>query len=249
MKAAEDLPVLTPDWPAPARVRAAMTTRLGGVSTGPYASLNLGRNNGDDPMAVAENRRRLFTHLQLPSEPCWMRQVHGAQVVQMPEAANEPSADASFTTRAGVVCLVQAADCLPVLLCDDRGRLVAASHAGWRGMAAGVLENTVRALPVPPQSLMAWLGPAIGPAAFEVGAEVREAFVTSDVGAATAFRAGEGGKYFADLFVLARRRLAAAGLTRVYGGGVCTVSDPVRFFSHRRDRISGRMAALIWLAP
>lgn len=239
---------LIPDWPAPVRVRAAMTTRLGGVSDGPYASFNLGRSCGDDPIAVAENRRRLRAALPLPSEPCWLKQVHGAEVVRMPENASTPEADASFTTKAGVVCLVQAADCLPVLLCDDAGTVVAAAHAGWRGLAAGVLEATVRRLPVPPTDLMAWLGPAIGPTAFEVGPEVREAFVKTDAGADAAFRAGAGAKYFADLFVLARRRLATAGVTRVYGGGVCTVSDPARFFSHRRDRISGRMAALIWRA-
>lgn len=246
---ATDPAFLIPDWPAPARVRAVMTTRAGGVSLGPYASFNLGRSCGDDLESVLENRRRLSRTLVLPSDPCWLKQVHGSRVVRLPEHEPTPEADASFTTQTGAVCVVQAADCLPVLFCDDGAGVVAAAHAGWRGLAAGVLENTVRALPAAPATLMAWLGPAIGPTAFEVGAEVREAFVKSDAGAASAFRAVEGGKYFADLFALARRRLAAAGVVRIYGGGACTVSDPVRFFSHRRDRLSGRMAALVWLAP
>lgn len=242
---------LVPDWPAPARVRAAMTTRQGGVSRGPFATLNLGRGGGDDTAAVDENRRRVFAALGVPAEPCWIRQVHGARVVRMPEEATEPEADASFTTRAGVVCVVQAADCLPVLLCDDSGSVVAAAHAGWRGLAAGVLQNTVRALPVPPARLMAWLGAAIGPGAFEVGPEVREAFLRGDRGAAAAFvpRGGEGSeiKYLADLYALARRALAAAGVERTYGGGRCTFGEAEAFFSYRRDRATGRMAALIWL--
>lgn len=244
------LPLLVPDWPAPARVRAAMTTREGGVSRGPYASLNLGRGAGDDP-AVDENRRRVFASLGVPAEPCWIRQVHGARVARMPEEAGEPEADASYTTRPGVVCLVQAADCLPVLFCDEAASVVAAAHAGWRGLAAGVLENTVRSLPVPPSRLMAWLGAAIGPTAFEVGPEVREAFVARDPGTAAAFavRGGEGNgiKYLADLYALARRRLALAGVGRAYGGGRCTYREASTFFSYRRDGATGRMAALIWL--
>ena len=242
--------LLFPDWPAPARVRAACTTRIGGVSQGPYASLNMGRSSGDVSEAVSENRRRVHQALSLPAEPCWIRQVHGARAVQMPQAAPEPEADASFTIQPGVVCAVQAADCLPVLLCDQAGTVVAAAHAGWRGLAGGVLERTVAALPVPPGDLLAWLGPAIGPEAFEVGQEVREAFLAADAAAVQAFRPGAlAGKYYADLFALARMRLARAGVHRVCGGGVSTHADPARFYSYRRDGASGRMAALIWIEP
>jgi len=240
--------LLLPDWPAPARVRAACTTRIGGVSLGAYASLNMGRSAGDASAAVSENRRRVHQALALPAEPCWIRQVHGVRAVQMPQAAPGPDADASFTIEPGVVCAVHAADCLPVLLCDQSGTVVAAAHAGWRGLAGGVLERTVAALPVPPQALLAWLGPAIGPEAFEVGEEVRECFVAADAAAARAFRpAVLAGKHYADLFALARLRLARAGVHRVHGGGLSTHADPARFFSYRRDGVTGRMAALIWL--
>lgn len=249
MKVSESADLLIPDWPAPSRVRAVMTTRAGGVSTGPYASLNLGEHVGDDPGHVLENRRRLVHGAALPSEPRWLKQVHGIGVVDAAKAANGAEADASVATQRGIVCAVMTADCLPVLLCDEAGSVIAAAHAGWRGLVAGVLEQTVRALPVPPKTLMAWLGPAIGPDAFEVGPEVRDAFVQKDGASASAFRSLPGGKFAADLFALARQRLSAIGVKRVYGGGVCTVSDASRFFSHRRDRVSGRMAALVWLAP
>jgi len=245
---------LRPDWPAPARVRAAMTTRGGGVSQLAFHSLNLG-TSGDDPAHVAENRRRLREALQLPSEPVWLKQVHGTRVVRLPggdEGATQgepPEADASYTTEPGVVCAVQAADCLPVLFCDDAGQVVAAAHAGWRGLAAGVLEATVRALPAKPANLMAWLGAAIGPHSFEVGAEVREAFVGADPAAAAAFKPRPAeGKFLADLYLLARQRLASAGVRRVSGGGHDTVRERARFFSYRRDGRCGRMAALAWLA-
>ena len=242
--------LLFPDWPAPPGVRAACTTRLGGVSSGVYASLNMGCSGGDNADAVSENRRRVHQALALPAQPCWIRQVHGVRVAQMPRDAPEPDADASFSVEPGVVCAVQAADCLPVLLCDRAGTVVAAAHAGWRGLAAGVLEKTVAALPVPPGELLAWLGPAIGPEAFEVGEEVRDSFVGADAAAAIAFRAGgQPGKHYADLFVLARQRLARAGVQRVSGGGLSTHGDPARFYSYRRDGITGRMAALIWLQP
>ncbi|HZR37165.1 MAG TPA: peptidoglycan editing factor PgeF [Nevskia sp.] len=243
------IPFLFPDWPAPARVRAACTTRRGGVSTGPWAGLNMGRGSGDDSAAVSENRRRVAQALALPAEPCWMRQVHGVRVARMPQEASEPEADASCTTAPGVVCVVQAADCLPVLLCDDEATVVAAAHAGWRGLAGGVLERTVAALPVDPARLLAWLGPAIGPEAFEVGEEVREAFVAGDPAAAQAFRAGPPGKHHADLWMLARQRLQRAGVRRISGGGLSTHADPARFYSYRRDGVTGRMAALIWLDP
>lgn len=229
-----------------------MTTRGGGVSQQSYHSLNVGVN-GDDPAHVAENRRRLRAALELPGEPVWLRQVHGADVVDAASvtAGTAPEADASFTTVPGVVCAVQAADCLPVLFCDDAGTVVAAAHAGWRGLAAGVLEATVRALPVKPTALMAWLGAAIGPRSFEVGAEVRQAFVAADPAAAAAFvsrpETPEARKYLADLYRLARQRLAAAGVSRVSGGGHDTLLEHTRFFSYRRDGRCGRMAALVWL--
>lgn len=239
---------LVPDWPAPAVVRAAFSTREGGVSSGRHAGLNLGRSSGDDPAAIDENRRRLFAHLGLPRAPEWLRQVHGARVVEVPHEPAEPDADAAWTAQAGIVCAVQAADCLPVLFCDDRATVVAAAHAGWRGLSAGVLENTVAALPVVPETLLAWLGPAIGPEAFEVGDDVRDAFVAVDPAAAACFLPGaRPGKHFADLFALARQRLARAGVSRVHGGGISTHAEPERYYSFRRDGVCGRMAALIWI--
>jgi len=242
----EILDLLTPDWPAPARVRALSTTRAGGVSAAPYSGLNLGDHVGDDPRAVAENRRRLSAGL--PAVPAWLRQVHGVAVVDAARVAGTCEADAAFSRQAGAVCVVMTADCLPVLFCDRAGSVVAAAHAGWRGLAAGVLEATVAAMAVPPAELLAWFGPAIGPQAFEVGGEVRDAFLALDAAAADAFVPTAGGKWLADIFLLARQRLAGIGVGAVYGGGVCTVSDPQRFYSHRRDRVTGRMATLVWLA-
>lgn len=244
--------LLRPDWPAPAAVRAAFTTRRGGVSEGAYASLNLGRSGGDVSAHVSENRRRVAAALGLPAEPCWIRQVHGARVVRMPEQAAlpEPEADGSVTMTPRTVIAVQAADCLPVLFCDRRARVVGAAHAGWRGLAAGVLEATVTALGVAPAELLAWLGPAIGPEAFEVGAEVRAAFLAHDAAAAGAFRAAAApDKYFADLFALARQRLQGAGVRAIFGGGLSTHGDARQFYSYRRDGATGRHAALIWLQP
>ncbi|WP_439640978.1 peptidoglycan editing factor PgeF [Nevskia sp.] len=245
-----NLQPIIPDWPAPPAVRAAFTTRAGGVSTAAHAGLNLGRHCGDDVEAVAENHRLLASALRLPQTPGWLRQVHGTQVIEWPQARVEPEADAAFTRQPGVVCAVQAADCLPVLLCADDGSRVAAAHAGWRGLCSGVLERTVAALDCDPARLLAWLGPAIGPEAFEVGDEVRAAFVAADPAAAACFRPGNAPrKHYGDLFALARQRLAAAGLCRVYGGGISTHADPARFYSFRRDGICGRMAALIWIDP
>ncbi len=240
--------LLHPDWPAPARVRAVCSTRIGGVSGSPYAGLNLGRSTGDAAALVEENRQRLLSAAAAPGAPHWIRQVHGRTVVRMPAAIDTPEADSAWTDAAEVVCAVQAADCLPVLFCDVAATVVAAAHAGWRGLAGGVLEATIAALPVPASQLMVWLGPAIGPEAFEVGAEVRAAFVVDDPGAASAFRpASPPGKHFADLFALAHRRLQRAGVDRIYGGGISTHADPSRFYSFRRDGVTGRMAALIWL--
>lgn len=236
---------LTPDWPAPSRVRACVTTRAGGVSLAPFDSLNLGDHVGDDPQAVAENRRRLIE--RLGCNPAWLQQVHSADVVEADPAA-VAVADASWTTTPGRACAVLTADCLPALFCDRAGSRVAAAHAGWRGLAGGVLENTVAALGVPAGELLVWLGPAIGPQSFEVGAEVREAFVVQHAQAEQAFSASRNaGRFMADLYALARIRLAAIGVTAVHGGGLDTFSDP-RFFSYRRAARSGRLASLIWLA-
>ena len=238
--------LLRPDWDLPAGVGALLTTRAGGQSVGPFASFNLGGHVGDDPLAVAANRARLRGFV--PADPLWLSQVHGAAVANADVSEGVPEADAVLARSSRRVCAVLTADCLPALLCDDDASVVAAAHAGWRGLAAGVLENTVREMGVPPHRLRAWLGPAIGPAAFEVGDEVRAAFVADDPEAATAFVARPvAGKWLADLFVLARRRLVAAGVTRVSGGGVCTVSAPQRFYSYRRDGVTGRFASMVWL--
>ncbi|QID18078.1 peptidoglycan editing factor PgeF [Nitrogeniibacter mangrovi] len=240
------LELIEPDWPAPSSVRAVMTTRHGGVSVGPYATMNLGDHVGDDAASVAANRRRLVD--ELGAVPCWLSQVHGTDVVDLAEAADGVVADAAVSRIPGRACTVMTADCLPVLFCDRAGTVVAAAHAGWRGLCAGVLEATVRAMGVDPGSVLAWLGAAIGPAAFEVGEEVRTAFMAQGEAAARAFRsAPDGGKWFADLYALARWRLARGGVTAVYGGGLCTHSDADRFFSYRRTPVTGRMASLVWL--
>lgn len=240
------LPLLVPDWPVPSNVRAAVSTRQGGVSGGPYASLNLGTHVGDDAAAVTENRRRFAEAAGLAVAPGWLTQVHGCDVVSATAQAGA-SADACWTAQAGMPCAVLTADCLSVLFADRDGTCVAAAHAGWRGLAAGVLEATIAALPVPPQRLLAWLGPAIGPDAFQVGAEVRAAFIAAAAEDATAFRP-DGSRWRADLFALARARLARCGVGHISGGGICTVSQQQQFFSHRRDGVSGRFASLIWLA-
>lgn len=236
---------LRPDWPAPSRVRALVTTRLGGVSEAPFDTFNLGDHVEDDGEAVAENRRRLCE--ATGATPAWLAQVHSATAVEA-DPASQPVADASWTDRPGIACTVLTADCLPVLFCDRAGTRVAAAHAGWRGLAAGILEETVDALGCPPATLLAWLGPAIGPLAFEVGPEVREAFVAAQAEAAAAFvDSANPGRYLADLYALARLRLAAHGVCAVYGGGFCTVGDP-RFYSYRRASVTGRFASLVWLA-
>ncbi len=236
---------IKPDWPAPAKVHALVTTRAGGVSLPPYDSLNLGDHVGDEPAAVAENRRRL--RALLPAEPAWLKQVHGTTVALADGLAQPVEADAAAAFESGTVCAVLTADCLPVLFCDRRGSRVAAAHAGWRGLAAGVLEASVAALDCEPAEILAWLGPAIGPQAFEVGEEVREAFVRDLPAATAAFLPGQPGKWLADIYQLARLRLARAGVSQVYGGGLCTHADAERFYSYRRDKATGRMATLIWL--
>lgn len=244
MSAAPHPEWIVPDWPAPKRVRAFVTTRAGGVSAGAYASLNLGAGVGDDPAHVARNRAILGECL--PAEPRWLKQVHGSAVIDPARAMPEAEADGAVTREEEVVCAVLTADCLPVLLCGRRGGVVGIAHAGWRGLAAGIVENTVRTMRVPPTDLIAYIGPGIGPRAYEVGAEVRDAFVRPDPEAAAAFSAGPNGKYRADLCLLARRKLHAQGIAAIFGGGFCTATEK-RFFSFRRDRITGRMASLIWL--
>lgn len=238
---------LHPDWPAPKNIRAAVTTRLGGVSQSPYQSFNLGAHVGDDPIAVRGNRGRLRTALALPAEPLWLKQVHGITVVNAAHAGIEPEADGGISTQPGVVCAVLTADCLPILLCNRQGTKIAALHAGWRGLVGGVIESGVKAMNEPGNELLAWLGPAIGAAKFEVGSEVRTAFVQHDPQAASAFRVTSNGKYLADIYALASLRLQRAAVAKVYGGGFCTVTDAARFFSYRRDGVTGRMATLIWI--
>ena len=237
---------IIPDWPAPGNVKALITTRGGGVSIGPYASMNPADHVGDDPEAVRRNRALL--RAVLPNDPHWLKQMHGVQVLRVTsDARGVPEADAALTTLENQVCAVLTADCLPVLLCADDGSVVGVAHAGWRGLAAGVLERTVAAMGVPGARVLAYLGPAIGPDAFEVGAEVKTVFTAFDPAAAAAFRPGAPGKYYADLYTLARQRLARLGVMRCHGGGFCTYRDPQRFYSYRRDGASGRMAALIWI--
>lgn len=239
---------ITPDWPVPARVRAVSTTRNGGVSSGVYASFNLGAHVGDAVECVAENRRRLRAALNLPNEPRWLRQVHGTRVVKLESTTIEQDCDAAYTANAGEICTIMAADCLPVLLCDRNGSVVAAAHAGWRGLAAGVVEATLAAMGIATESVLAWMGPAIGPAAYEVGDEVRTAFTRGQPQAEHAFKAAGNGKWWCDLYQLASQRLRQAGVRQIYGGGFCTYTERERFFSYRRDGRCGRMGTFIWIA-
>jgi YfiH family protein len=239
---------LRPGWPAPAAVRAAFTLRGGGVSQGAWAALNLGAHVGDEPQAVARNRALTRAALALPDEPVWLTQQHGTRVADLDREAVPAPADAALSRTPGRVCAILVADCLPVLFATRRGDAVAAAHAGWRGLAGGVLEATVRALGVEGAELLAWLGPAIGPRRFEVGEEVRQVFLDADAGSGTAFRRNDRDRWLCDLAALARRRLAALGVHAVTDESACTHEDPVRFYSHRRDQPTGRMAALVWLA-
>lgn len=238
-----------PDWPAPSKVQSLVTTRCGGVSKPPYDEFNLGLHVGDDPIAVAVNR--VWLRRYVPVEPFWLEQVHGIEVALAGVGGGVPvRADASVSQESGVVCAILTADCLPVLFCNDAGTVVAAAHAGWRSLAAGVLEATLAAMAVEPRRVMAWLGPAIGPGAFEVGKEVRAAFLMSDPDSYEAFVPYESEeKWLADIFALARSRLMRAGVRQehIYGGGVCTVSNSGRFYSYRRDTVTGRFASMVWL--
>jgi YfiH family protein len=251
---------IIPGWPAPANVKAMQTTRRGGFSGTPYDSLNLGNHVGDAPLAVERNRILLNT--LLPSEPVWLEQSHGIVVVNadradcVPQACPELSrrADACIARHRASVCVVMTADCLPILLCDQQGSIVGAAHAGWKGLAAGVIEATVQEMNVAPRNLMAWMGPAISQQAFEVGHEVHAAFIAAHPQAESAFipapkeeGKGEGKKWFADIYALARLRLNALGITQIYGGDRCTYREGELFFSYRRDGMTGRMGTFIWL--
>ena len=248
---------LPADWPAPANVHAFTTLRHGaGASLPPFDHFNLGNRvaaDGDDAATVERNRIELVERCALPSTPHWLRQVHGTEVLRFPmpasvlAAADEPVADASVTSTPGVVLAILTADCLPVVFANTQGTEIGAAHAGWRGLANGVLENTVAAMHAPADDLMAWLGPAAGPQAYEIGEEVFDAFVSRDAQAESAFVATRPGHWRVDLYALARQRLAALGITRVYGGDLCTISEPQRFYSHRRDARTGRMATVIWM--
>lgn len=243
----DDAEIIQADWPAPAGVTAVATTRCGGVSPAPYDSLNLGAYTDDAWDNVVANRTRLTQRLGLPEPPRWLRQVHGTTVVGAPEVERDATAaDAQYSQSADQVLAVLTADCLPVALTDTSGREVAAAHAGWRGLSSGVLEASVAAFSAPADELIAWLGPAIGPEHYEVDATVRDAFLAVDPRASSAFRASRPGHWWMDLYALARQRLERTGVRNVYGGGFCTAGEAHRFFSHRRDGPTGRMAMLIW---
>jgi YfiH family protein len=236
---------IKPDWPLPPGVKAAVTLRTGGVSIGGYASHNPASHVNDDPAKVAANRDIIRDMLQLPADPVWLQQVHGVEVVKADRISDLPEADASFTDQIGTVCAVLTADCLPVLFCGNGGDVVSAAHAGWRGLQAGVIEHTLQAMEC--REVSVWLGPAIGPDNFEVGDEVRGAFLANNAKADCAFKSNGPGKWLADIYQLARLQLAELGVDQIYGGGLCTVADPQRFYSYRRDgAATGRMASLIW---
>jgi YfiH family protein len=243
------LECISPDWPAPANVHAYTTTRVGGVSASPYHSFNLAAHVNDAPAAVEKNRRLLRDELQLPSEPLWLQQVHSTLAVNSDEHYPGIEVDAVYTQRANAVCAVLTADCVPLLVCDRLGKEVAAIHAGWRGLLAGVIEKTVQAMRTPSNQLLVWLGPAIGPKVFTVGENIREQFIAEQASAESAFQLGADKQWRADLYELARQRLHREGVSAVYGGEYCTYSDAKRFYSYRRDEgITGRMATLIWFS-
>ena len=238
---------INPVWDAPPNVRALTSTRDGGVSMAPYNSLNVADHVDDDPDSIAINRDRLAASARLPSDPVWLKQVHGKTIIDAAVATPATEADGSVSSVPDIVCAVLTADCLPVFLCDQAGGQAAVLHAGWRGLSAGIIEQGVRAMSAPAPELLAWLGPAIGPDVFEVGTDVRQVFIRHDPQAQTAFKASGHNKWLADIYLLARMRLQALGLKQITGGDYCTYSDEDRFFSFRRDGKCGRMASLIWL--
>lgn len=244
----KSLEFIKPNWPAPPNVKALQTTRSGGVSHGPYHSLNLGAHVNDDAIAVAKNRQLLSANI--PSEPVWINQVHGVEVIDAAISSCLQNADASFTTRPNVVCVAMTADCLPVLLCNKSGTVVAAVHAGWKGLCDGVIEAAIHKMKVSSEDILVWLGPAIGPNAFEVGDDVREQFIAKDSQATLAFKPHKK-KWLCNMYLIAKQRLNKLGVEQIYGAGVnenfCTFTDEARFFSFRRNNVTGRMASLIWI--
>lgn len=239
--------LIEPDWPAPENIRACTTTRIGGVSQGQYDSFNLAAHVGDDSVAVKQNRKLLFNQCRFPSEPFWLNQIHGSKIADTYQDQPGCDADGMVTAKTGVVCAVLTADCLPLLLTDRKGREVAAVHAGWRGLAAGIIEQAISRMQARPESLLAWMGPAIGASAFEVGEEVRQAFIAHADEDKQGFKPGRPGHWWADIYLLARLRMMRAGVGFISGGDYCTVTDRERFYSFRRDGVTGRMASLIWL--
>jgi YfiH family protein len=242
------LPLISPNWPAPPHIHAVCTTRNGGSSQPPYDSLNLGDHVGDDPIAVAQNRQILSDAILLAASPCWITQVHGIRAVNTQDWQAGDEADAIYSTTVNTVCAVMTADCLPILLCDKKGQYVAAIHAGWRGLADGIIEATIANAPCDPKQIMAWLGPAIGPTAFEAGNDVRDVFLANNAADTIGFTAINAQKWWVDMYVIACQRLSALGVSDVYGEPDCTVLNPDRFFSFRREGDTGRMASLIWIA-
>jgi polyphenol oxidase len=243
----QELPTISPVWPAPKHVRAIVTTRVGGYSNPPYGSLNLGDHVGDDSSVVSRNRALVRAALRLPSEPAWLQQVHGTEVVDAGTVGSPVLADGAYTNRSGVVCAVLTADCLPIFLCDSDGAEVALLHGGWRGLAAGIVEAGVTKFSAPASRILAWLGPAIGPKVFEVGDEVRATFLRWHASSKAAFVKNARDRWFADIYLLARLRLEALGIAMIYGGEFCTVAQSELFYSYRRDGVTGRMASLIWM--
>lgn len=239
--------LIQPNWPAPTNIKAYTTTRIGGVGRAPYDTFNLAAHVNDDPANVEKNRILLQEFLHLPSEPLWLTQVHGVNVVQAELQQPYVTADASYTREKNIVCVAQTADCLPVLICDRAATCVAAIHAGWKGLAAGIIEETIKMLKISGNDLLAWLGPAIGPQAFEVGDDVYEQFIAHDANAALGFKKIDNKKWLADIYLLAKQRLHQCDVQNIYGGEFCTYTDKEQFFSYRRDNITGRMASLIWI--
>jgi purine-nucleoside/S-methyl-5'-thioadenosine phosphorylase / adenosine deaminase len=242
---ADDL--IIPNWPAPNNIKAVSTTRHSGFSLAPYAQLNLGSHVGDDPQLVDQNREYITQSANLPEEPRWLEQIHGTTIINSQHWQQDIKADAIFSLQVSHVCAVMTADCLPILLCNQQGNIVAAIHAGWRGLAAGIIEKIIQTFSCDPSEIMVWLGPAIGPTQFEVGPEVYDLFVANDPTSSEAFKIKDPQHYLADIYLLARQRLQKNNVHKVFGGDFCTVSEKERFFSYRRDGITGRMASMIWI--
>jgi hypothetical protein len=240
--------LILPDWPAPQSIKAFSTTRIGGFSSPPYEGFNLGTHVGDEPANVVTNRDYLVNLALLPESPRWLNQVHSTRVINSHDWQLNSDADAIVSQHINHICTIMTADCLPVLLCNKQGNTVAAIHAGWRGLAAGVIEKTITQFGGDPQDILVWLGPAIGPQQFEVGPDVYQTFIQHDVKASQAFKQTDATHYLANIYLLAKQRLTALGIEAIFGGDLCTATDQRRFFSYRRDHITGRMASIIWIS-